>query len=491
MSDSGTERVGTRFGPYRLQSLLGRGGMGVIYTAYDTRKDRTVALKLLPADLASDPAYQERFRQEARTAARLQEPHIIPIHDFGEIDGVLYIDMRLVKGRDLLSVLRSGGALNPEYAVRIAAQVAAALDAAHADGLVHRDIKPANILVMPSGFAYLADFGIASRSADSRMTEDGGAMGSLSYMAPERFGSDPATARSDVYSLACVLFECLTGSKPFAGGDVAAQIQAHLYSPPPSVQPFGAPAAFDQVLQRGLGKSPDHRFTTAGALARAAEEALHGSASTGTPRPPSPVPVPVAPRSNRMWWLAAAAVIVAAAAVALWLILGNGGSQASAAGQTTGVTAADSGEPAATTSPTVGGSATSVRTSASSAGSSGAAPASTAATIGPGDGYDWQGWADPRARCNADDPAMTVAASATFQTVVCQTANGRYYYRGYVVTNPHDAGIEIDDPAPTGDGWVIEHNGTTYDLTRRTITITNDAGHVTRESTTTWRSVLP
>ena len=363
MSDGGAARVGTRFGPYQLQSVLGRGGMGEVYTAYDTRKDRTVALKLLPADLAADPAYQERFRREARTAARLQEPHIIPIHDFGEIDGVLYIDMRLVNGRDLKSVLQSGGALHPEYAVRIVAQIAAALDAAHSDGLVHRDIKPANILVMPSGFAYLADFGIAGRREDGRMTEDGGAFGSLSYMAPERFDNVRATARSDVYSLTCVLYECLTGAKAFTGDNTAAQIRAHQSGPPASVQSAGAPAVFDPVVHRGLARAPEQRFATAGSLARAAEEALRASGSVYRPRPaadalPPTVPAPPpaasgaarlpqastapqhhrsAPRSphqqpipaaaardpNTLWWIAAAAVLVAAAAVVLWVVFGN------------------------------------------------------------------------------------------------------------------------------------------------------------------------
>src|SRR5699024_7580290 len=143
--------LGRRFGHYELRTLLGRGGMGEVYSAHDTRTDRMVALKVLPPDLAGDPVYQDRFRREAHTAARLQEPHVIPIHDFGEIDGLLYIDMRLVKGRDLKSVMKVGGALQPEYAVGIVSQIASALDAAHLDGLVHRDVKPANILVMPSG----------------------------------------------------------------------------------------------------------------------------------------------------------------------------------------------------------------------------------------------------------------------------------------------------------------------------------------------------
>ena len=157
----GGSRLGTRFGPYELNSLIGVGGMGEVYRAYDTIKDRTVAVKVLRAEMAADPNYQERFRRESRVAARLQEPHVIPVHDFGDIDGVLYIDMRLVEGGSLKDELKSNGPLDPSRAASIIAQVAAALDAAHADGLVHRDIKPENVLLNADDFAYLVDFGIA------------------------------------------------------------------------------------------------------------------------------------------------------------------------------------------------------------------------------------------------------------------------------------------------------------------------------------------
>ncbi|MCV6982594.1 serine/threonine protein kinase, partial [Mycolicibacterium pulveris] len=149
------------FGPYELRSLIGAGGMGEVYQAYDTVKDRVVAVKLLRREFAADPSYQERFRRESRVAARLQEPHVIPVHDFGEINGVLYIDMRLVEGHDLKTVLAENGPLDPARATSIVAQVAAALDAAHACGLVHRDVKPENVLLNRNDFAYLVDFGIA------------------------------------------------------------------------------------------------------------------------------------------------------------------------------------------------------------------------------------------------------------------------------------------------------------------------------------------
>jgi serine/threonine protein kinase len=190
-SPHGGSRLGTRFGPYELRSLIGVGGMGEVYRAYDTVKDRTVAVKLLRAEMAADPSFQERFRRESRVAARLQEPHVVPVHDFGDIDGVLYIDMRLVEGASLKDELRRTGSLAPARAASIITQVAAALDAAHADGLVHRDIKPENVLLTPDDFAYLVDFGIAHVGGDAGVTRTGMVIGSCAYMAAERFSGGP------------------------------------------------------------------------------------------------------------------------------------------------------------------------------------------------------------------------------------------------------------------------------------------------------------
>ncbi|MFD7847628.1 serine/threonine-protein kinase, partial [Nocardia sp. NPDC059764] len=271
-------RAGSRFGPYELRSLLGKGGMGEVYEAYDTSKDRVVALKLLPAELAKDPSYQERFRRESQAAARLAEPHIIPIHDWGEIDGVLYIDMRLVRGRDLRSLLDGSGALPPLRVIGIIEQVAAALDAAHYSGLVHRDVKPANILVTDADFAYLADFGIARAEGDSTITMTGTAVGSYAYMAPERFDAGPVSGRADIYSLGCVLHECLTGDKPFPADNMSVLIRAHLSEAPPltSMLRGGIPPALDAVIGKALAKDPNDRFYTAGEFARAARAALAG-----------------------------------------------------------------------------------------------------------------------------------------------------------------------------------------------------------------------
>ncbi|MCA2206644.1 serine/threonine-protein kinase [Nocardia rosealba] len=256
--------------------MLGKGGMGEVYEAYDTGKDRVVALKLLAAELAQDPAYQVRFRRESQAAAKLAEPHVIPIHDWGVIDGVLFIDMRLVPGTDLRSVLRAGGPLHPERAVAVVEQIAAALDAAHAGGLVHRDVKPANILVTPADFAYLADFGIAHTEGDSALTQAGMAMGSYIYMAPERFDAAPISHRADIYSLACVLHECLTGASPFPSASMSVLIRSHLTEEPPrpSTVIAGLPVALDDVIAVGMAKDPAERYPSAGALALAARQAL-------------------------------------------------------------------------------------------------------------------------------------------------------------------------------------------------------------------------
>lgn len=281
--------IGTRLGDYQLEGLLGRGGMGEVHRAYDNRRHRRVALKLLSEHLAHNREYRERFRRESHVAARLQEPHVIPIHDYGEIDGRLFIDMRLVNGTDLGKVLEQTGPLTPTRTVNIISQVAEALDAAHSDGLVHRDVKPTNVLITGSGdFVYLVDFGIAHVVENVRLslTEKGVPLGTPDYMAPERFDDKPVDRRVDVYSLGCLLYECLTAERPFSGDSVPALMKAHLFDPPPQPSQLrpGIPAPLDEVVARALAKDPDERYATAGELAAAAREAL-AAGSTSTPGP--------------------------------------------------------------------------------------------------------------------------------------------------------------------------------------------------------------
>ncbi|HZZ47518.1 MAG TPA: serine/threonine-protein kinase [Pseudonocardia sp.] len=285
------------FGHYRVLGLLGRGGMGEVYRVLDTRTDRTVALKLLPAKLSANAEYVARFRRECRGAARLNEAHLVPIHGFGEIDGRLYLEMRLVEGTDLRNWLRRHGPLSPGAAVTVVSQVAQALDGAHAAGLIHRDVTPANVLLATAidgeldpatVFVYLCDFGIARPRAGAvgadgaLLTRAGVVPGSPSYVAPERFSGVEGDPRTDVYSLACVLFEALTGHPPFSG-DLPALMGAHLRKPPPraSEARSGVPVGLDVVIASGMAKDPAQRFATAGELAGAARAAVGVPAAPG------------------------------------------------------------------------------------------------------------------------------------------------------------------------------------------------------------------
>lgn len=277
---------GTEFGRYRLLDPLGAGAMGEVHRAYDTGTDRVVALKLLSPQFAGDTVYRKRFQREAQIVARLSNPHIVPLHDFGEIDGRLFLDMRLIEAPDLATVLAEKGRLEPATAVHVITQIASALDAAHAHGLLHRDVKPSNILVTPENFAYLIDFGIARGGNDTTLTAAGVMIGTLAYMAPERLTLAETDARSDVYALACVLYECLAGTKPYAGDSVERQIAAHLTDDPPRPSATGLPAAFDPVITTGMAKKPEERYGSAGELAAAAQRALlPPTMSAHRPRP--------------------------------------------------------------------------------------------------------------------------------------------------------------------------------------------------------------
>ncbi len=267
---------GTAFGRYRLIALIGEGGMGEVWRAHDTVTDREVAIKLLPAKLSKDEDFQQRFRREAHAAARLNTPHAVPIHDYGEIDGRLFVCMRLIEGRDLATVL-ADGPLEPTRAVRIIEGVALALHAAHQVGLLHRDVKPSNILLDDNDFAYLIDFGIARAADDTRMTKTGNTIGTFAYIAPERLDRQGTEdARVDIYSLACVLYECLTGEPPFADDTMPRLIVAHLSEPPPrpSITQPNVPPQVDQVIATGMAKDPDQRYATTVELASAARDAI-------------------------------------------------------------------------------------------------------------------------------------------------------------------------------------------------------------------------
>jgi serine/threonine-protein kinase len=270
-------RVGSRLGPYQLIRLLGRGGMGEVYEAEDTREHRILALKLIPERLSGNPVFRARMEREADTVGRLAEPHVVPIHEYGEIDGQFYVDMRLIEGTDLRTMLTRYAPLSLAQTVAIMSQIAAALDAAHASGVVHCDVKPENILITGDDFAYLTDFGIARAATDAGLTESGAAVGTYHYVAPERFTSDEVTYRADIYALACVLHECLTGSPPYQANTSEQLITAHLMQPAPrpsELRPGKVPAAFDQVIAMGMAKKPEERYGSAGELAVAANEAL-------------------------------------------------------------------------------------------------------------------------------------------------------------------------------------------------------------------------
>jgi hypothetical protein len=466
-------RVGTMFGPYELQSLLGVGGMGEVYRAYDTAKDRTVAVKLLRVEMSADAGFQERFRRESRIAARLQEPHVIPVHDFGEINGVLYIDMRLVEGHDVHAELGRNGPLDPARAASIVGQVAAALDAAHASGLVHRDVKPENVLLTENDFAYLVDFGIAYLGSESGLTGTGAAIGSCAYMAPERFTGGRVGPAADIYSLACLLYECLTGSAPFPTGELSQLMGAHIMSPPPRPSITGprVSAAFDAVVTRGMAKQPEQRFSTAGDLARAANAAALESQVPTAPSPeieethttyripamPPPQSPPARTGFGRGQWLlaaAAAVVLVVVIGLVLWFALGQNRT-----------------EPVPVpVPPTATASATTTQ------------PTTTSAAPVALPGTDAQGFIDyPGARCDAGNSPAALARTTQSVLVVCRAGPGDFYYRGVRLSD--GAGIELANAVRSSGGFDVTNptDGTRYQIRRDGLTIVTPGGQALTE----------
>ncbi|MDT5234424.1 MAG: hypothetical protein QOF47_411 [Mycobacterium sp.] len=498
MASYGGSRLGTRFGPYELNSLIGVGGMGEVYRAYDTSKDRTVAVKVLRADMAADPGFQERFRRESRMAARLQEPHVIPVHDFGDIDGALYIDMRLVEGASLKDELVANGALDPSRAASIIAQVAAALDAAHSDGLVHRDIKPENVLLTPDDFAYLVDFGIAHGGGDPSMTTTGLVIGSCAYMSAERFDDGPVGPPADVYSLTCLLYECLTGRPPFETGDLRQLMIAHVFSPPPrpSIMRRGISRAFDDVIAKGMAKKPSDRFSSTGELAKAATAAALGvqapSTAPARPNPPSdtrqfsavfpnpagtgytPYPPevrrPDTPQRKSRFGATQVALVVAtialfgvAVVLAAQLMSGN----------------KDSGAPSQTTlavpPPSVSTTTETVEPSTSASTTPTTASPSTSATPLPGmPGTDAQGFVDHSARCDAGSTPAAAIRTANSLAVVCETAPGSYYYRGERLSDGAD--LQLANAVPAGGGFDVTNpaDGARYEVRPDRLTISSN-----------------
>ncbi len=276
-------RIGTQVADYLIERTVGRGGMSTVYLATDVTLGRKVALKILPPDLSEDPAFRERFIRESRLAASIDHPNIVPVYEAGEEDGVLYIAMRYVEGTDLWARIRDLGFLEPQAAVSVITQAAAALDAAHARGLVHRDVKPGNILLAPGigadrrDHVYLADFGLTRHALSaSGVTLSGQFVGTVDYCAPEQIKGEPIDGRADVYSLGAVLFECLTGRAPYQSNSEAAVLWGHIQGRPPSVNDYRSelPVEIDDVVARALAKSPDDRYATCSGLAADARGAL-------------------------------------------------------------------------------------------------------------------------------------------------------------------------------------------------------------------------
>jgi YVTN family beta-propeller protein len=315
-------RIGTTLAGYRIEGVLGRGGMSVVYLADDLRLKRKVALKLLAPELAEDERFRERFLRESQLAASLDHPNVVPIYDAGDVDGLLYIAMRHVDGTDLKAQLRQEGPLEPKRALALVSQVGNALDAAHERGLVHRDVKPSNVLLTGRAgkeHCYLADFGLSTSASDrSAVADPRQIVGTIDYVAPEQIRDDEVNGRADVYSLACLLYECLTGDVPFRRGSDVAVIYAHLEetAPKASERKPKLTAELDAVLEKGMAKLPDERWPTCGKLVGAARSALGDGAAA--------VPV-LRRRRRRSLSIGAVVGATAAAAAAAALLLGGGG----------------------------------------------------------------------------------------------------------------------------------------------------------------------
>ncbi|MGE5527324.1 MAG: serine/threonine-protein kinase [Methanosarcina sp.] len=351
--------AGDVFAGYRVESRLGRGGMGILYLAVEPGLERRVALKLIAPEAAADPVFARRFAEESRIAASIEHPNVVPIYAAGEEDGVPFIAMRYVAGSDLGRKLAREGRLEPPAAAALIAQVGNGLDAIHAAGLVHRDVKPANVLLSGepgSEHGYITDFGVARNLAtESGLTQTGRFVGTLDYVAPEQISGAPVDARVDVYALGCLLFKLLTGEVPFPRDGEAARLYAHLHDPPPAPSLYepAVPAALDAVVERAMSKRPEDRYPSAGDLGRAALAAVSGgevavperTVATGAAatreRSGTTRTAPLSGSSrdgdhNRRRLLIGGGVLALAAAVAVAIVLaaGGGGEPGSASGDT-------------------------------------------------------------------------------------------------------------------------------------------------------------
>jgi pSer/pThr/pTyr-binding forkhead associated (FHA) protein len=272
--------LGSVFAGCRVQEVIGHGDMGVVYRAEELALQRRVALKLILPEHSGDDRFRERFRRESRIAAAIDHPNVIPIFDAGDEDGVLFITMRLVNGTDLRALIAAEGRLEPLRAARIVRQVGAALDAAHARGMLHRDVKPSNVLLAREDHVYLSDFGLAKRQSGSAvgLTRHGSIVARAEYVAPEQILNERVDARADVYTLGCLLFETLTGETPFARWEGGPEALAHVSAPRPSPVELcpDLPHEFDDVVRRAMATDPDERYPSAGDLGRAALVAAGG-----------------------------------------------------------------------------------------------------------------------------------------------------------------------------------------------------------------------
>jgi serine/threonine protein kinase len=348
MSVEGTTRggaqlaAGTEFGDFRIERTLGHGGMGIVYLARELRLDRLVALKVIRPELAGEESFRARFRSETLTAASVEHPRVVTIFGAGEREGLLYVSMRYVEGRDLGRLISADGPLAPDQATALITQLADGLDAVHAGGLVHRDVKPANVIVERNRAdaeraAFLTDFGLAKAMASTAgLTATGEVIGSVDYMAPEQIEGRRVDARTDVYALGCVLFHAVTGKVPFPERESSAKMWAHLNEPPPAA----AGRVLDPVIRRAMAKDPSRRFPSAGDLGRAAVAATRGEAVTepehvvasgdAAPLPETvrlsrdpalPPTDPLPRRRKRRRWVWALAVLVVIAALGVGAVI--------------------------------------------------------------------------------------------------------------------------------------------------------------------------